>query len=186
MVRLILFGPPGSGKGTQATALAVNLQVPHISTGELLRDAVANHTTLGNQAQSYLDQGELVPDDVVIGMIRERLSQDDAQSGWLMDGFPRNIPQAHALDQLLTEIDQAYEHVINLQVSDDVLVERMLARGRKDDTEQVIRRRFQVYQEQTAPLIQFYCDRNCLVNINGAGAMDTVTASIQAVISPNS
>ena len=167
MVRLILFGPPGSGKGTQAASLSSCLQVPHISTGDLLRAAVANKTPLGNTAKAYLDAGELVPDDIVIGMIRNRLSLADAQSGWLLDGFPRNLPQAHALDALLTEIGQEYEHVINLQVPDDALVGRMLERGRKDDTEAVIRRRLQVYQDQTAPLIQFYRDRNQLVDING-------------------
>ena len=182
MARLILFGPPGSGKGTQAASLSSCLQVPHISTGDLLRAAVANQTSLGNVAQGYLERGELVPDDVVIGMIRERLGQEDAQAGWLLDGFPRNLPQAHALDALLTEIGQAYEKVVNLQVPDDVLVERMLARGRKDDTETVIRRRLQVYVDQTAPLIQFYGDRNQLVNIDGNQAMDAVTANIQHVL----
>ncbi len=183
MVRLILFGPPGSGKGTQAASLSSCLQVPHISTGELLRAAVANNTSLGKDAKAYLDRGELVPDAVVIDMIRERLSQGDTQSGWLLDGFPRNLPQADALDALLAEIGQEYEHVVNLQVPEDVLVARMMDRGRKDDTEKVIRRRLQVYQTQTAPLIQFYGDRDRLVNINGNQTVDTVTANIKDTLS---
>ena len=117
MVRLILFGPPGAGKGTQAVAVAALIQAPHISTGDLFRAAVASQSELGCKAQSYLDQGELVPDDVVVGMIRERLQQDDVQAGWILDGFPRTLAQAQALDQLLADLGQAYDRVVNLDVS---------------------------------------------------------------------
>ena len=182
MVRLILFGPPGAGKGTQAVAVASLLQVPHISTGDLFRAAVAAQSDLGLQAQSYLDQGELVPDEVVVGMIRERLTQDDVKSGWILDGFPRTLAQAHALDILLAELGQAFDRVVNLEVPDAVLIERMLSRGRKDDTEAVIRRRLQVYQEQTSPLIDFYRDRKRLVGIEGNTTVDAVTIRIQAAV----
>lgn len=179
MARLILFGPPGAGKGTQAAALSHQLKIPHISTGEILRSAVANQTPLGIKARSYLDRGELVPDQLVIALIRDRLTQADALQGWILDGFPRNLPQAHALDQLLAEIGQTYDQVINLEVPDQVLVERMLSRGRQDDTEAVIRRRLQVYRDQTEPLIDFYCDRQQLTRVNGNLDIDAVTTRIR-------
>jgi adenylate kinase len=147
--RLVLFGPPGAGKGTQAAALSASLSVPHISTGDIFRGAVASGTALGLEAKSYLDKGELVPDGVVIGMIRDRLTQPDTQQGWLLDGFPRTVAQAHALDELLQDIGQSLEAVLNLQVTSTTLVERLLSRGRQDDSEAVIRRRLEVYQRQS-------------------------------------
>ncbi|NCJ08037.1 adenylate kinase [Synechococcales cyanobacterium C] len=182
MARLVLFGPPGAGKGTQATALSKILNLIHISTGDLFRAAVAQKTALGIQAQQYLDKGELVPDEVVIGMVRERLGRGDTHSGWILDGFPRTIPQAKALESLLIEIDQRLDQVINLKVSDDVLVARLLSRGRQDDTEAVIRRRLQVYAEQTQPLIQFYQERQQLINIDGNQSMAQVTQAIEQAV----
>jgi adenylate kinase len=167
VARLILLGAPGAGKGTQAKALATLVQIPHISTGDILRAAVAQKTPLGVEAQSYMEQGNLVPDDLVIALIKERLSQADAQNGWILDGFPRNESQAAFLDKLLEEIDQAYRYAVNLEVPDDVLVQRMLGRGRADDTEDVIRQRLQVYHNQTAPLIDFYRVRHKLVSLDG-------------------
>jgi adenylate kinase len=182
VARLILFGPPGAGKGTQAVELSQRFSVPHISTGDLFRAAVAEQTTLGVKAQSYLDRGELVPDDLVIDMIRERLVQPDTQSGWLLDGFPRTVPQAHALDDLLSGIRQELDRVVNLQVPDAFLLERLLGRGRKDDSEEIIRRRLQVYHEQTAPLIRFYGDRHQLTDIDGSAPVEDVTAAIQTAL----
>jgi adenylate kinase len=184
MARFILFGPPGAGKGTQASVLSSLLSLPHISTGDLFRAAVTEQTPLGLQAQTFLDRGELVPDEVVIGMIQERLGEKDSQPGWLLDGFPRTVPQAHALDILLTSLSQSINRVINLKVSDEFLLARLLGRGRKDDTEEVIRRRLQVYREQTAPLIQFYRDRNQLTDIDGSAPVEVVTASIQEAAAP--
>jgi adenylate kinase len=182
VARLILFGPPGAGKGTQAAQLSEHLGVPHISTGDIFRAAVAEQTPVGIKAQSYLDAGKLVPDEVVIDMVRGRFLQDDTQSGWILDGFPRTVPQAHALDELLANIHQSSDQVINLEVSDDLLVQRMLERGRKDDTETVIRQRLQVYQAETAPLIDFYRGRNQLTDIDGSVPVEEVTASIQTAV----
>jgi len=182
VARLIFLGAPGAGKGTQAKSLATLGQIPHISTGEILRGAVAQQTPLGLQAQSYMDQGNLVPDQLVIALIRERLSQPDAQKGWILDGFPRNETQAAFLDQLLVEIDQTYSYAVNLEVPDDVLVQRMLGRGRKDDTEEVIRRRLQVYHDQTAPLIDFYQTRQKLMSINGDIPPAGVTDKLKSLL----
>lgn len=179
MVRLILFGPPGAGKGTQAASLCESLAVPHISTGDIFRAAISAQSPLGVKAQTFMDRGELVPDEVVVGMIRERLTQSDTSSGWILDGFPRTLAQAETLDSLLSELDQSYDTVISLKVPDELLVQRMLGRGRKDDTEDVIRRRLQVYQEQTAPLIDYYRDRNSLQDVNGTGDIKEVTTRIQ-------
>jgi adenylate kinase len=184
MARFILFGPPGAGKGTQAALLSKKLGLPHISTGDLFRAAVQDMTPLGLKVQGYLDQGELVPDSVVIDMIRERLASPDVLKGWLLDGFPRSIAQAHALDDLLTSIHQSIDSVLNLHVSDEYLLERLLGRGRKDDTEEVIRRRLEVYHEQTAPLIQLYRARNQLVDVNGSDTVEAVTASIEEAVCP--
>jgi adenylate kinase len=180
--RLVLFGPPGAGKGTQAAALSTSLSVPHISTGDIFRGAVASGTALGLEAKSYLDKGELVPDAVVIGMIRDRLTQSDTQQGWLLDGFPRTVTQAQALDELLQDIGQSLEGVLNLQVPNATLVERLLSRGRQDDSEEVIRRRLEVYQVQTEPLIEFYRSRDRLVDINGSLSVEAVTAAIHQAL----
>jgi adenylate kinase len=171
---MFFLGPPGAGKGTQAHTIAHHLQVPHISTGDILRAAVANQTTLGRKAQSYMDQGELVPDELVLALVQERLQQPDAQENWLLDGFPRTVSQA----EFLEEIDQLCDRVLNLDVPDDVIVERLLSRGRQDDTEDVIRRRLQVYRDETTPLIEFYQGRQRLVVVNGNQPVDVVTASL--------
>ncbi|HEY9860345.1 MAG TPA: adenylate kinase [Candidatus Obscuribacterales bacterium] len=184
MTRLIFLGPPGAGKGTQAQVLANLLQIPHISTGDILRDNVTRQTDLGQKAQSYMDQGELVPDQLILDMIQARLSQEDASSGWILDGFPRNVAQAVFLDELLTKIGLSYDRVISLEVPDEVLVERLLKRLRKDDTEAVIRHRLAVYHEQTAPLISFYRDRQQLISVDGNQSMEAVTNALQAAVKP--
>ncbi|MGB7412776.1 MAG: adenylate kinase [Thermosynechococcaceae cyanobacterium] len=181
-MRLILFGPPGAGKGTQAAALSAHLQVPHISTGDIFRAAIADQSELGQKVQSYLDEGTLVPDAVVIDMVEERLAKDDIASGWILDGFPRTVPQAEALDELLSKINQDYSWVLNIQVAESLLVARLLERQRKDDTEHVIQERLNVYREQTAPVLEFYGNGTRLVNIDGAAAVETVTSRIQSAI----
>lgn len=182
MPRLIFLGAPGAGKGTQAKALADLCGIPHVSTGDILRSAVTNQTPLGVQAKGYMDRGDLVPDQLVVDLIRERLHESDAQSGWILDGFPRNVPQAEFLDELLQIIHQPYDSVVNLDVPDDVLVKRMLSRGRADDTEEVIRNRLKVYRDKTAPLIDFYKDRQRLVHVNGDQSMQEVTDQLKQLI----
>jgi adenylate kinase len=182
VVRLIFLGPPGAGKGTQAQTLAQSQCIPHISTGDILRAAVAQKTELGQKAQGYMDSGALVPDQLILEMVQERLGQDDVQAGWILDGFPRTVTQAIFLDELLQDMQQAYDRVINIDAPDEVLVARLLGRGRKDDAEEVIRNRLAVYRQQTAPLIDFYGERNQLVYVNGDQPVEAVTAAIQHTI----
>lgn len=182
MVRLIFLGPPGAGKGTQASVLAKICEVPHISTGDILREAVASGTDLGIKAKGYMDRGELVPDDLILDMVGNRLDEEDALPGWILDGFPRNVSQAKFLDILLEQISQQYDCVVNLDVSDEVIVSRLLDRGRDDDNESVIRTRLSVYREQTAPLISFYRDRQLLVSVDGNQPIEDVTAYLSQVV----
>lgn len=182
MSRLIFLGAPGAGKGTQAKLIADLSNIPHVSTGDILRAAVANQTSLGLQAKLYMDRGDLVPDQLVVALIQERLNNPDAQKGWILDGFPRNVAQAKFLDSLLTEIDQPCDYVVSLEVPDDVLVQRMLERGRADDTEEVIRNRLKVYREQTSPLIDFYLERKKLAVVNGDQPMEGVAIDLKKLI----
>jgi adenylate kinase len=180
--RIIFLGPPGAGKGTQAKQLAKELNIPHISTGDMLRSAIAQGTDLGQKVQQYVEAGELVPDELLVGLIRERLQQEDAQKGWILDGFPRNPQQASFLDQLLNELQQPPTQIINLEVPDEELVERLLGRGRQDDTEATIRRRLEVYRQQTAPLLTYYRDRDTFVSVNGNLSPEAVTQSLHQVV----
>jgi adenylate kinase len=174
-VRLLLVGPPGAGQGTQAVRLAERLDVPHISSGDLFRANLkpGAETPIGLEAKRYIDAGDLVPDSVTIAMMRERLAEEDAVKGFVLDGFPRNLSQASALDQLLAERGEDIDTVVELQVPEDELVRRLLGRGRTDDTEDVIRRRQQVYRDETAPLLEHYRDR--LVTIGAVGAVEEIT-----------
>ena len=157
--RLIFLGPPGAGKGTQAQVLSKNHQIPHVSTGDILRAAVSQQTPLGKQAKDYMNRGELVPDALILDLIRDRLSYEDTADGWILDGFPRNVNQAAFLEELLAKLNQSAECVLNLQVPDEVLVERLLARKRRDDNEETIRRRLEVYHQDTVPVINFYQEK---------------------------
>jgi adenylate kinase len=182
MTRLIFLGPPGAGKGTQAKLLAELVNIPHISTGEILRSAVADQTPLGQQAKAYMDKGELVPDELLLDLVRDRLSQADAQSGWILDGFPRNVSQAAFLDDLMQETQQTCT-CVNLDVPDEVLVNRLLGRGRSDDTPEAIRTRLEVYRKETAPLIDFYGERSVLRVVDGDRSLAEVTDSLKQVVS---
>ncbi|MFS8908717.1 adenylate kinase [Synechococcus sp. OH2] len=186
MPRLIFLGPPGAGKGTQAERLAAIYHTPKISTGDLLRAEVKAQTPLGCQAKVYMDAGELVPDEVLIGMVKGQLQHSPAQ-GWILDGFPRTLAQAEALEELLRELGQDYDHVLNLEVPDDVVVARLLARGkeqgRSDDADEaVILKRLQVYREQTAPLIDFYEAKGRLRRIDGNQPMESVQEHLRALL----
>jgi len=180
--KLIFLGPPGAGKGTQAKRLADFYHIPHISTGDILRAAVAQQTELGQKAQTYMNAGDLVPDPLILDLIRERLYKPDTEAGWILDGFPRNVGQAEFLDQLLKSIQKTCDLILNLDVPDEVLVARLLSRGRKDDNEGVIRNRLVVYREQTAPLIGFYRQREQLVEIDGNQSVDIVFSELQKLV----
>ena len=181
--RLIFLGPPGAGKGTQAQVLSENHKIPHVSTGDILRAAVAQQTPLGKQAQDYMNRGELVPDSLILGLIQDRLSYEDTANGWILDGFPRNVNQAAFLEELLSKLDQSADCVLNLEVPDEILVERLLARKRKDDNEDTIRRRLEVYHQDTVPVINFYQERETLKTIDGDRSMEEVTQSLNEAIS---
>lgn len=183
MIRVVFLGPPGAGKGTQAIRIAEKYNVPHISTGDILRAAVKEGTELGKLAKSYMDRGELVPDEVIIGIIRERLSQPDVRErGFILDGFPRTLRQAEALDRMLAELNMPLDRVIYLNVDDEEIVRRLLARGRADDTEEVIRNRLKVYREQTAPLIDYYSEKCLLAEIYGVGEIEEITRKIEEAL----
>jgi len=180
------LGPPGAGKGTQAKALAHHWNIPHISTGDILRLAMIEQTLSGIKAQNYVDKGELVPVLLVQDMVQERLSLSDTNSGWILDGFPRTVNQAFFLEELLQKLGQHGEKVVKLEVPDDVVVARLLERGRKDDTEEVIRTRLQVYRTETAPLIDYYRDRQQLLIVDGNQSLEKVTAELEAAIAATS
>jgi adenylate kinase len=179
-MRMLIMGPPGAGKGTQASVIAGRLGIPAISTGDIFRANVAQGTPLGVQAKQYMDAGEYVPDEVTNDMVRDRLLREpDARDGFLLDGYPRTLAQVDFLDGVLAERGQALERVLELTVDPEEVVARLLRRaldqGRTDDTEDVVRRRLEVYTEQTAPLLAVYRDRGLLVQVDGLGPIDRVT-----------
>jgi adenylate kinase len=182
VTRLLLIGPPGAGKGTQASLLAEYFGVPAISTGDIFRENVKNETELGVQAKGFMDRGEYVPDSLTNALVKDRLAQPDAQKGFLLDGYPRTIDQVHQLDGFLDEMDRKLDVVVQLTADVDELVRRLAKRaqeqGRTDDTPEVIRRRQEIYEEQTAPLIDVYVSRSLVAKINGLGDINEVTGRI--------
>lgn len=182
MTRLLLIGAPGAGKGTQAERLSEAFSIPAISTGDIFRHNVKNETELGKQAKAFMDRGEYVPDSLTNDLVRDRLSQSDAEAGFLLDGYPRTADQVVELDEILSANDTALDAVVLLTADTDEVVRRLLNRaleqGRADDTEDVIRRRLEVYEEQTAPLISVYAERGLVVMIDGLGEVTEVTERI--------
>jgi adenylate kinase len=185
-MRLILMGPPGAGKGTQAKIISEHLGVPAISTGDIFRANVSQRTPLGVEAQRYMDAGEYVPDEVTNAMVRSRIAEPDARDGFLLDGYPRTVAQVEELDAMLAESGDRIDAVVVLTVDRDEVVQRLLKRaeieGRADDTEEVIRRRQEVYAEQTAPLLEVYAGRGVLVEVDGLGSVDEVSSRVFAAL----
>ena len=191
-MRLILLGPPGAGKGTQAQRLVAKYGIVQLSTGDMLRAAVKAGTPVGRQAQEIMARGGLVPDDVVVEIVAQRVAQPDARKGFILDGFPRTVPQAAALDRMLAERNPALDGVIELRVDEDALIKRierrieeMKARGealREDDNPEVLHRRLKAYREQTSPLIDYYRDKGALITVNGMAPIPEVAAAIDRAL----
>jgi len=184
MTRLILMGAPGSGKGTQGDLLAQELAIPRLAPGDIFRAAIKEGTDLGKQVKAYSDAGILVPDELVIAVMAERMGQADAQAGWILDGFPRTIPQAEALETLLASLNQRCDHIINLTVPTEILLQRLKQRAieqnRADDTEEVIQKRLEEYHSKTFPLLEFYRDR--IAHIDGTLDIRAVTSAIKQAL----
>lgn len=185
-MRIVLLGAPGSGKGTQAALMVEDLKLPHISTGDLLRAAVAAGSELGKKAKAVMDRGELVSDDIMLGLIEERLAQDDVKPGFILDGYPRNIAQAEALDELLDRIGQPVDEALQIDVDPEMVVARIAKRaaeeGRSDDTEEVVRNRLKIYAEQTAPVIDYYARKGILSRVLGEGTIEEVFQRVRGVL----
>ncbi|MDN5603821.1 adenylate kinase [Rothia sp. HC945] len=186
MNRLLIVGPPGAGKGTQAARISEELSVPAISTGDIFRANIKEETALGREAKQYMDSGNLVPDSVTNRMVRDRLGQEDAQQGFLLDGYPRNTAQVEELDSILEDLGQKIDGVLLLTADTEELVQRLLGRaeqqGRSDDTEEVIRHRLDVYAEETEPIVGLYEARGIVTRVDGLGSIDDVTDRLLAAV----
>ncbi len=186
-MRIVLLGPPGSGKGTQAALLRERIGVPHISTGELLRSAVAAGSELGRQAKAAMDAGELVSDELMLGLIEERLGQPEVEPGFILDGYPRNLSQAQSLEALLERLGQPIDRALELTVDEEQIIQRLALRaseeGRSDDSEAVVRNRLSVYRAQTAPVSGYYAEQGLLVQVDGLGEIDEVNRRLVSALS---
>jgi adenylate kinase len=188
-MRIVLLGPPGAGKGTQAAQVACRFGCPHIATGDIFRANVAEGTELGRAAQEYMDRGDLVPDEVVIAMVMERLAESDCDGGFVLDGFPRTVNQAEALDRRLVDLGSPLEAALSFDVTEEELLRRLAGRAaaqhRADDAEQTIRHRLEVFAIKTRPLIDYYAHRGLLVKVDAIGPIEVVTKRILAAIEGN-
>ena len=180
-MNIILFGPPGSGKGTQASNICEILKIPHLSTGDMLRDAVTSGSDIGTKAKEIMEKGELVSDEIVQSIVKERLASEDCKKGFILDGFPRTINQAQGLERFLEE-NQKIDYVLRIKVDEEDIIKRLIDRGRSDDKPEIIKNRFKTYNAQTQPLIPFYEDRKILFNIDGMQDIQEVFEDIKKVI----
>ncbi|NNE04894.1 MAG: adenylate kinase [Xanthomonadales bacterium] len=185
-MRIVLLGAPGSGKGTQAALLEQRLGVPHISTGVLFRKAVKDQTPLGQRIKTIMDSGDLVPDDLTLELLEERMNRDDTKSGFILDGYPRNLAQAESLNILLEKLGMPVQEAVQIDVDTEEVVARIAKRaaeeGRSDDTEEVVRNRMRVYQEQTAPVVDYYAEQGLLTQVLGTGTIEEVLQLILSVL----
>lgn len=181
-MRIVFIGPPGAGKGTQAQRLVETYRIAHLSTGDMLRAARDAKTDVGLKADQYMSAGKLVPDEIILAIIRERLGQPDCQTGYLLDGFPRTIAQAEALDAMLAERGPPLDVVLQLQVPEEELFRRLAGRGRADDTPEVIRQRLVAYRRQTEPLLEYYGRRSLLRSIDGLGTVDEIFERAKTIL----
>ncbi len=184
MHRLIIFGPPGVGKGTQAKLLAEKLNLRHLSTGDILRKAVRDETELGKKAKEIMDKGDLVPDEIMIGIVKDALGEE-ADKGFILDGFPRTLEQAKALDKIFEEKSFTEYKVISLSAEDNEIIKRLLKRGRSDDTEETIKNRLEVYRNSTEPVLNYYSEHNKVIEIIGVGDINNINNNIIDSISAN-
>ena len=178
--RLLFLGPPGAGKGTQAMKLSQKHELLHLSTGDLLRAEVEAETNFGKQAKTIMNKGELVSDELVLSIVAQRITTQ--KDGWLLDGFPRNLTQAKSLESLLEKVKQSIELVLLIEVDDEILINRLLNRGRSDDNEEIIRNRLKIYRQKTLPLIDHYSSLGLLKSVNGEGEMETIEERIEKVL----
>jgi len=179
---IILFGPPGIGKGTQSEKISSEFNIPKISTGDMLRQAIENGTALGLSAKKQMENGDLVPDEIVLGIVKDRVVEDDCKNGFILDGFPRTIPQAEGLSAFMESHNLPNFKCIEIQVPDEVIVERLLLRGRNDDAEETIRKRLDIYKNETAPVKNYYMNINSFYNVNGNASIDEVYSDIKSII----
>ncbi|NQT16025.1 MAG: adenylate kinase [Planctomycetes bacterium] len=183
-MRIVFIGPPGAGKGTQAERLIERYQLAHLSTGDMLRAARDGQTEVGRKADEYMSSGQLVPDSIILDIIAERLAEPDCQTGYLLDGFPRTIAQAEALDRILTDQNTPLDVVLELNVPEEELFHRLAGRGRADDQPEVIRQRLVAYRQQTEPLLEYYGKANLLKSTDGTGSIDGIFERIKAILDP--
>ncbi len=181
-MRIVFIGPPGAGKGTQAERLIETYKLAHLSTGDMLRAARDAQTDVGRKADEYMSGGKLVPDDIIVAIIRERLAEPDCGEGYLLDGFPRTTPQAEALDAMLAEQDTPLDVVLELQVPEEELFKRLAGRGRADDKPEVIRQRLVAYRQQTEPLLDYYGKKGLLKSIDGLGTVEEIFARAKTIL----
>ena len=180
-MRIILFGPPGCGKGTQATFISESLSIPHLSTGDMLRSAVSSESEIGLKAKNIMESGGLVSDQIVLSIVEERIAKHDCEKGFILDGFPRTVNQAEKLDLLLST-NQELDCVLNIKVDEEEIIKRLIARAREDDKPDIIKNRFKTYNSETQPLIPFYEKRKILFNVNGMQEIEKVSDDIKKVI----